>query len=491
VHSRYIRGAADLPWQGLAVRLQLHARRFFCLTDGCPQQIFCERLPQVIAPYARRTLRLNDALRLIGFALGGNPGARLALSLGMSVSHDTLLRRIRQAALPAHPPLRVIGVDDWANRKRHHYGTIIVDLERRRPIDLLPDREAETLATWLRAHPGVEVICRDRAGAYAEGATAGAPQAVQVVDRFHLLQNVVAVLHRVLQKQSGKLRQAYQAVHAQPASVNGVAAPAKNKRVQARAETRARRLALYQKVRRLHQQGVSQREIAKRLGICVLQVRRLIKAESFPERAPFPPRPTSVDAHAEYLKQRWAEGCQIASQLWREIQARGFTGPVGAVIRYVRERLRDPRQVGVQYKRRTLTPAPSFAQPSARQTAWLLLKEASELTRDEEAYLAQVRALCTEVNSAEQQTKDFREMVRGRKVEALEGWLQKAEESGGEWKNFVAGLRREEAAVKAALAYEWSQGPVEGHINRLKLVKRQMFGRAKFDLLRKRVLQAA
>ena len=153
VHSRYVRGAADLPWQGVAVRLQLHARRFFCFNESCPQQIFCERLEKVIAPHARRTLRLNDALRIIGFALGGNPGARLAVTLGMSVSHDTLLRRIRQAALPAHSPPRFIGVDDWAKRKGHQYGTIIVDLEKRRPIDLLPDREAKTLATWCQSAP--------------------------------------------------------------------------------------------------------------------------------------------------------------------------------------------------------------------------------------------------------------------------------------------------------------------------------------------------
>jgi len=165
LHSRYIRTVADLPWHGVAARLQLHTRRFFCSTIDCPQRIFCERLPAVVARYARRTVRLSDALQLIGFALGGEAGARAAIKLGMSVSPDTLLRRIRQAALPTYPLPRVLGVDDWAFCRGQRYGTILVDLERHCRIDLLPDRQAETLCTWLSAHPSIEIISRDRAPA--------------------------------------------------------------------------------------------------------------------------------------------------------------------------------------------------------------------------------------------------------------------------------------------------------------------------------------
>src|SRR5258706_7292662 len=186
-HSRYVRTMADLPWLGVTVRVQRQTRRFFCQQPGCPQQIFCERVSTVVAPSARRTRRLTQALCQVGFALGGEAGARLAHALSMPGSPDTLLREIRRTALPPPVPPRVVGVDDWAKRKGSRYGTILIDFERRTPIELLPDREAGTLHQWLVAHPEIEIVSRDRAPQYAEAARRGAPHAVQVVDRLHVL----------------------------------------------------------------------------------------------------------------------------------------------------------------------------------------------------------------------------------------------------------------------------------------------------------------
>jgi transposase len=194
VHSRYRRRPADLPSLGRAVGVELHVRRFYCRNAACARRTFAERLPELLGPRARRTRRLAEAQGRVGVALGGEAGARLLRHLAMATSADTVLRLVRGLPLPEPEPPRVVGVDDWAVRKGRTYGTIVVDLERRRALDLLPDRTAETLADWLRCRPGIEVVARDRSTEYARGIALGAPAATQVADRWHLLANVRQVL---------------------------------------------------------------------------------------------------------------------------------------------------------------------------------------------------------------------------------------------------------------------------------------------------------
>lgn len=206
VHGYYRRRPADLPLLGRQVRLDLRVRRFACLTASCRRRTFAEPLPMLVAPRAQRTRRLVRGQCRIGIAVGGAAGARLARPLGMGTSAATLLRLVRRAQLPATPAPAVVGVDDWAMRKRKSYGTIIVDLERREALDLLPDRTAGTLAAWLRARPGIATVARDRSTEYTRGITAGAPQAVQTADRWHLLSNTRQMVERWAAGMHGRLR---------------------------------------------------------------------------------------------------------------------------------------------------------------------------------------------------------------------------------------------------------------------------------------------
>ncbi len=298
-HSRRRRTIADLPWQGLAARVELHFRRFYCDTPACERTTFTEPLPTVVAPYARRSRRLATLVEAVACALGGEAGARLLAELGLAASPDTLLRLIQATPLPVCATPRVLGVDDWALRRGQTYGTILVDLERRRPVDLLPDRSAATFAAWLKDHPGVAIIARDRGGAYADGARQGAPGAIQVADRFHLVKNLTEVLERVLQRHHAALATAAdhltQAARADAVPAGATAderAPTASQPPTAReqAQRQARRRARYEAVRQLQDQGLGVRAIARQTGLARNTVRRFLAAPTCPARRPRPAR---------------------------------------------------------------------------------------------------------------------------------------------------------------------------------------------------------
>jgi transposase len=337
-HSRYVRTRADLPWLGNAVRVELQARRFFCAQPACPQQICCERWPAVVAPDARRTRRLAHGLQVLGSALGGEAGARVARALMRCTSPDTLLRCIRRAVLPPPTTPRVLGVDDWAKRKGQSYGTILVDVERRAPIELLPDREAQTRQPWLQAQPGVELISRDRAAQYAEGARAGAPQTVQVADRCHVLKNLGEAGKRVLTRQRASVEHAARPMRTEQIGQLPTAGEL-SVRVSARPEAeieqhRATRSAHSCAVKRLQDQGVSQVGIARTLRMTHATVRRFRRASIFPERARYR-HGSRLDPSLPDLSQRRAQGMRNSLPLWREVRAQGYPGAPRMLERYV------------------------------------------------------------------------------------------------------------------------------------------------------------
>ena len=484
VHSRYQRFPDDLPWQGVRVTLKLSVRRFFCRNASCERRIFCERLDHVLTPYARQTLRLVETLQAIGFGLGGEAGTRTARLLGISSSADTLLRRVRQSRIPAVEAPRVIGVDDWAYRKGERYGTLIVDLERRTPIELLPDREADTLTAWLKAHPSIEIVARDRASAYADAAHRGAPQAVQIADRWHLLNNLQEAAQRFLTRQSQLLKQASNETRvaqaeAIPFSRGSLLASATLAR---RQENRAKRERLYEEMLSLHQQGKSQRRIARELGVSRGRVVAYLR-EGVPDGARVR-RGSILDPYLPYLHRRWLEGCRGAVSLFRELKARGYPGGSGMVKRYGKNLRKRLAVMTAQEQRHFLEATAQFKAPSVRRAAWWLLEDEQELGKKQQVFLKELGQLRPEIVRFRQLGLDFKRMVRERDADALVAWLEEAEAGGvQELKGFAFGIRKDLAAVTAALCFEWSNGQTEGQINRLKMLKRQMFGRANFDLL--------
>ncbi len=483
VHSWYQRVFADLPWAGVAVRLSLTVRRYFCDVPACPRKVFCERLPELAAPYARKTRRLADLLQVIALIAGGEAAARIISAVGLEVSPDTLLRLSRSASPPPSTGLSVIGVDDFATRRGQRYGTIIVDHEQHRIVDLLPDREAATLTAWLRAHPGITVITRDRAPAYADGARQGAPAALHVADRWHLLHNLTEAVERFLQTKHAELKRIAKTIL--PTTEPAVAPVADSPRTRL-TQWNERRQSRWQEVHRLAAQGLPIRQIGIELKMHRRTVRLLLRSDSCPERHIPSSRRTILDPWQEHLQRRWEEGCHSAAELWREIKEAGFKGSQSMVRHFV-ARWRAVSASGA--KPSTAAGRPGRFVASARNCVWWLLKTDEELRPEQ---LKFVGSLCTdnpEIAELRTLAQSFSEIVRTHDSEGFRQWISKASHSvSREVAGFASGLTRDLAAVEAAIASRWSNGPTEGHVNRLKTIKRSTYGRAKLDLLKARLL---
>ena len=499
-HSWYERALADLPWGEHAVAVQLRVRKLFCDNAKCKRRIFTERLPGVAAPWARKTARLSERLTAVGLALGGAAGARLGHGIGLAISRNTLLRLVRRAPLPPNATPAALGVDDWALRKRHTYGTVLVDLDRHRPVALLPDREAETLATWLRDHPGVEVISRDRASAYAAGGRSGAPDAVQVADRFHLLQNLAEALELAFTGHARELRDAEQARRqdrvAEGGPVRPDPPPPPKRPMTMAAARREQRMATHRKVWGLYRQGWPGQEIARYLGIGRTTTFRHLKSEAFPERkGRSDAGRSSMDPWRDWIIERWNRGQRNGRQTLRDLRAKGFTGNYATVLRYL-NRLRDAQQGAVSHRSRARPATPLVAAPkqvmTPRTAAWTVLRPPDRRDDDEAGLLARLRAAAPILAEAVKLAEEFAALVRGRKPKLLDPWLQRAQDSAvPALQRFAKRLSSDYDAVRAAVTLAWSNGQVEGQINRLKTIKRQMYGRASLNLLERRFLLAA
>ncbi len=514
IHSRYFRTPADLPCVGRPIKLILSVRKFFCRVAICPRKVFVERLPELIEPASRLTIRLRATLRQLGFSCGGKGSERLAARLGMNVSDTTVLWSVSQervstagaiCAVGTHDAeqVRVVGIDDWSWRRGQRFGTIIVDLERRRLVDLLPERSVESIRAWLAAHPQIEVVSRDRGGHYVDGATQGAPQATQVADRWHLYKNLGEAVEAFLVRSKVRVPDVPEVCDTSDAQqtpdASVLALPSMSllpppisarPHHQQQAYTRlVLKWELHQRVHHLHTEGMSLHGIAREMGLARNTVRKYARRpvpNSVTEPTPRPRRRSVLDPYEEHLLRRWNEGCLNGALLEEEIREQGYAGGRTVVKDYIRY-LRKHSELATSPRPRR----ERAASASPRELRWLLARQPGDLDEEQQARLHRLLATSTDVQQIHALLHNFHIMVRQKEHERLDWWLEQAQRSGiPEMKSFALGIRRDYGAVKAAIVLPWSQGQTEGHVNKLKTMKRAMYGRAGFELLRQRLLQA-
>jgi transposase len=484
IHSRYQRTLADLPCGGQRVMLLLIVRRFVCEVSTCPRRIFTERLPSLVRPWARMTERLCQALAFLGLATGGEVAARLAPKLGMQVSPTTQLRLIMAVPTPPAGEVERAGIDDLAFRRRRTYGTILVNLQTHRVVDLLPDRSAATAKAWFVDHAEVRLVARDRGTDYAAAALQGAPQALQVADRFHLVKNLVEAVVPVLARCRPEMSDPTQApapseTEEQPTEL---VTPAE----QVRQAHRAERYVRYQQVVRLREQGLTFKEIARQVCLGERTVRGWVAEGRYPETRYPRTHQSGFDAYAAYVRQRWEAGCHTGSQLLQEIRAQGYGGTSSTFYRYL-----APLRPKQRAARAGAIVAPFLERFSAKQAVWLLVRDPANLEEREQEDLTTLCQESATIETTYRLVPAFLQMVRHLQGECLDAWLEQVRASQiPELVSFVGGIERDKKAVIAGLTRPESNAITEGHVNQLKVMKRMMFGRAGFPLLRQRVLHA-
>jgi transposase len=473
----------------------LNVRRFCCVHVECPQKTFVEQFPEWLPAYARHTTRLNSLIHQIGLEVGGEAGRRILHYFKVPVSGDTIIRRVRQTHLEPPSKPRVIGIDDWAFKKGRSYGTIIVDQEARRVIDLLDDRTAPTLASWLQNHPSIEIITRDRSTDYAAGIQAGCPRAVQVTDRWHLLVNLRQMLERFLATIYARLDPV--PITAEQAALfpsRRTRFPRTNSEKTQAQTSRERCIERYETIQHLRREGYNISQIARLLGLHHQTVRKNYYATSFPERKRRQPGHSILDPYLPYLEQRVQAGCENGMQLWREICQQGYPGTHKQVLRWLQYHRTRPApstphiHLASSAQHRDLLPKGVWPLPSIRHLAWLMTRLPDKLVEYEQIVLIHLQQ-DPDIFVLYPLVQQFVSMVCDRRVDLLDPWLTTClETSIAPLANFVIGLQQDYAAIRAALELPWSNGQTEGQVNRLKFIKRQMYGRAHFDLLRIRVL---
>jgi transposase len=406
--------------------------------------------------------------------------------LGVVVSGETLLNHIRSTQLQDHETPRVLSVDDFAFRRGTRYGTVLVDLERHTLVDVLPDRSADTFARWLSEHPGVEVVSRDRGGEYAEAARRAAPHVMQVADRFHLLKNLRDVVLRVF-------RQHEEVLELVPPPMNHLQRLTNLRldREASKEHAREKTRQLFESIHALSKKGIKNAQIARTLGIHRHTVEKYLAFKTPPRRRHFTKKVSAIAPYEDYILGRWEQGCRNATRIWQEIAEQGYPGAYKNVVRITRY-LKEQERLG--------KPIPECPPGiCASHAAGILAKRSENRSEGEIRTLQRLKTAHQVTERCCTLFEEFAGMLRDKEQRneeqvrsRLKEWTERAKASGiAELKAFAVKLLQDTEAVVAAMILPYSQGQTEGRVNKLKLVKRSMYGRGKFDLLRQRVLYAA
>ncbi len=483
IHSHYERTVRDLSIQNVQVILHLHVRKFYCDQPNCARRIFTERLPQVTPPHGRFSFGLRQFLSQLGREQGGASAARSAALSGVQVTPRAILRFMHALPLPPIAAPRIIGLDEWAWKRGQCYGALIVDLERKKPIALLPDRSKPTVVHWLKHHPTIQVVARDRSKEFAAAIKEALPKALHVADRWHVAKNLTEHLDKVvsarwkqLTKASGEAEPLSEAV---PAS-----APAHRPR-QSPGEAR------YQQVLALRETGLPTKTIAKRLGVEQRTIQRWLAEGHGPYAGPRKPRRSPHDWSTRYLRERWEAGERNGTLLWEELKVQGYTGSMRSVYRRLVKWREHPRERGWPVSPESIPRSPLEDVTPGKVVGWMLARP-GELRPETEAQLDRITQTDDTLAQARELTHDFLDLIRHQSGEGLDTWLEDVRASTvRQFHTFARSVERDKPAILAGLTLPYSTGPVEGHINRLKLIKRQAYGRAGLSYLQHRFLPAA
>lgn len=487
IHSYYSRQVSDLPLCEKSLVIHLRVKRFRCSNPICLRKTFVERNEEFLPLYSRRTKRLSKRLYFLGLSLGGKKCTQLLPHLGMSGSRDTVLRNLRREFKFISPSnLKVIGIDDWAWRKRVSYGSIIVDLERHKVIDLLPDRAPETISKWLQEQKDLEMISRDRGNEMIDGINQGAPQAIQIADRFHLLQNLTTTIFKEIEQKPRIIKNIYREKTECNDEIATESAGSPSQEEDETTPADKRRFLRIQRAQKLHDAGWTARKIAKELGLSPKTINRYLKIED-PQPAKRNRKGRLLDPYKSYLIQRWHAGCQNGSKLLIEIQGLGYQGKA-TILREFLKSLKIAKEHGIDSESEM---AQKWKKHSLRRLAFMMGRPEEEWN-EKPWFLKGIELLRNhrpEIGEMIDLARQFTVIVSERLLNEFENWLEKARKSASKsFQSFAKSLESDLEAVKAALTLTWSNGPVEGKINRLKLLKREMYGRANLDLLKIRLI---